>query len=105
VLRRADLASHQRGQATVLTGLVGALEDWLCEDGTGGPRLPPRLHDLVELARGEYAALAPAADVDRLARGRAVIDYVASLTDGQAAALLDVLTGRSSRLWTDAAVL
>jgi dGTPase len=105
VLLRADLASHQRGQATVLTGLVGALQDWLSEDGAGGPRLPPRLHDLVELARAEYAALAPAADVDRLARGRAVIDYVASLTDGQAAGLLDVLTGRSGRLWTDAAVL
>lgn len=105
VLLRADLASHQRGQATVLTGLVGALQDWLAEDGTGGPRLPPRLHDLVELARAEYAALAPAAEVDGLARGRAVIDYVASLTDGQAAALLDVLTGRSGRLWTDAAVL
>jgi dGTPase len=34
-----------------------------------------------------------------------VIDYVASLTDGQATALLDVLTGRSGRLWTDAPVL
>ena len=48
------------------------------------------------------------AEVNRLARGRAVIDYVASLTDGQAWVLLDVLTGRSGRtgrLWTDAAVL
>jgi dGTPase len=104
VLLRADLASHQRGQATVLTGLVGALHDWLTDDESG-PRLPPRLHDLVELARGEYAALAPVAEVDGLARGRAVVDYVASLTDGQAVALLDVLTGRSGRLWTDAAVL
>ncbi|WP_296376288.1 dGTP triphosphohydrolase [Pseudonocardia sp.] len=104
VLLRADLASHQRGQATVLTGLVGALHDWLTDDESG-PRLPPRLHDLVELARGEYAALAPAAEVDGLATGRAVVDYVASLTDGQATALLDVLTGRSGRLWTDAAVL
>ena len=107
VLRRADLASHQRGQATVLTGLVGALHTWLGEAASNpaGPRLPPRLHDLVELARGEYALLAPAAQVDRMARGRAVVDYVASLTDGQAMALLDVLTGRSGRLWTDAAVL
>ena len=40
-----------------------------------------------------------------VASGRAVIDYVASLTDGQATALLDVLTGRTSRLWTDAPVL
>lgn len=105
VLLRADLASHQRGQATVLTGLVGALHDWLTDDDAGGPRLPPRLHDLVELARAEYTVLAPAAEVTGMACGRAVIDYVASLTDGQASALLDVLTGRSGRLWTDAAVL
>ena len=109
VLRRADLASHQRGQATVLAALVDALTAWLAEDGDG-PRLPPRLHDLVELARGEYAALAEegvvkAAQVGDLARGRAVIDYVASLTDAQAGALLDVLTGRSARLWTDAMAL
>ncbi|MDT7652471.1 MAG: dGTPase [Pseudonocardiales bacterium] len=104
VLQRADLASHQRGQATVLAGLVGALQDWLAEDD-GETRTPPRLHDLVELARGEFAALVPAAEVDRMARGRAVVDYVASLTDGQASALLDVLTGRSGRLWADSAVL
>ncbi|GAA2890511.1 dNTP triphosphohydrolase [Pseudonocardia halophobica] len=115
VLRRADLASHQRGQATVVTGLVGALHDWLADGRAGGavsaaPGLPPRLHDLVELARGEFSALAEegvvrAAQVGDLARGRAVIDYVASLTDAQAGALLDVLTGRSARLWTDAMAL
>src|SRR5690348_17962005 len=35
VLRRADLASHQRGQATVLAALVDALTEWLAEDGDG----------------------------------------------------------------------
>jgi dGTPase len=109
VLLRADLASHQRGQATVVTGLIGALRDWLA-DGADPPTLPPRLRDLVELAHGEYTELAgagevAAGEVDRLARGRAVVDYVASLTDGQAGALLDVLTGRSARLWTDAMAL
>jgi dGTPase len=109
VLRRADLASHQRGQATVLTGLVGALADWLTGDDE--VRLPPRLHDLVALAHEEYRGLAaegrlgPDPDVDALARGRAVVDYVASLTDGQAVALLDVLTGRGARLWADAVAL
>ncbi|WP_372453639.1 deoxyguanosinetriphosphate triphosphohydrolase family protein [Pseudonocardia abyssalis] len=96
VLGRADLASYQRGQGTVLTGLVGALADWLADDDA--PRLPPRLHDLAELARSQGAPL-------EQARGRAVIDYTASLTDGQAGALLDVLTGRTGRIWTDAAVL
>ncbi|GAA1260553.1 dNTP triphosphohydrolase [Pseudonocardia aurantiaca] len=110
VLQRADLASYQRGQATVLSGLVGALADWLTDDDEP-VRLPPRLHDLVALAHEEYRSLAadgllgPDPDVDALARARAVLDYVASLTDGQAAALLDVLTGRSARLWTDAVVL
>jgi dGTPase len=111
VLLRADLASHQRGQATVVTGLVGALHEWLRDDrAADAPALPPRLHDLVELSRGEHAALAAdgvvePGEVDRLARGRAVVDYVASLTDAQAGALLDVLTGRSARLWTDAMAL
>jgi dGTPase len=110
VLQRADLASHQRGQTTVLSGLVGALADWLTDDDEP-VRLPPRLHDLVALAHEEYRTLAadgllgPDPDVDAMARARAVLDYVASLTDGQAAALLDVLTGRSGRLWTDAVVL
>ena len=40
-----------------------------------------------------------------LARGRAIVDFVASLTDGQATALLDALTGHSGQLWTDAFVL
>ena len=111
VLQRADLASHQRGQATVLAGLVGALAEWLVDDDEP-VRLPPRLHDLVALAHEEYRGLDGAAlpgdgpaEVAVLARGRAVMDYVASLTDGQAAAMLDVLTGRSGRLWTDAVVL
>jgi dGTPase len=111
VLRRADLASHQRGQATVVTGLVEALDGWLADGRSpDAPALPPRLRDLVELARVEHAELAAAGvvgrdEVDHLARGRAVVDYVASLTDAQAGALLDVLTGRSARLWTDAMAL
>jgi dGTPase len=65
----------------------------------------PHPSTAAELARGELDEVVSAAEVDRMARGRAVVDYVASLTDGQASALLDVLTGRSGRLWTDAAVL
>jgi dGTPase len=116
VLGRPDLALHQRGQARLLTTLVEALHAWLLEpDETA--RLPRRLHDLVELAEAELRAWAdrpedlglPAApgpaDLMAMARGRAVIDFVASLTDGQAVALLDALSGRSGQLWTDAFVL
>ncbi|MDQ3578767.1 MAG: dNTP triphosphohydrolase [Actinomycetota bacterium] len=120
VLLRPDLALYQRGQARLLASLVEALEQWLA-DRYEADRLPRRLHDLVELARAEYGRLAvdlpetlagatgesPAgeAGVMALARGRAVIDFVASLTDGQAVALLDALSGRTGQFWSDAFVL
>lgn len=102
VLERPDLALHQRGQAQLLATLVDALFAWLRDPGEGG-RLPQRLHDLVELAEAELHPRTP----DRLgkAQGRATIDFVAALTDGQARALLDALSGRSGALWTDAFVL
>ncbi|MBP2337737.1 deoxyguanosinetriphosphate triphosphohydrolase family protein [Saccharothrix coeruleofusca] len=120
VLLRPDLALHQRGQARLLTALVEALEQWVT-DRHEANRLPRRLHDLVELAGDEYAELArtePSAlvgatgdvpsgpdAVRALARGRAVVDFIASLTDNQAAALLEALSGRTGQLWTDAFVL
>ncbi|RLK59240.1 deoxyguanosinetriphosphate triphosphohydrolase family protein [Actinokineospora cianjurensis] len=120
VLLRPDLALHQRGQARLLTRLVEALEQWL-GDRYEADRLPRRLHDLVELARVEYDWLArehPQAlvgatgewpegqgTVQALARGRAVIDFAASLADGQAATLLEALSGRTGQFWSDAFVL
>ncbi|HWC78741.1 MAG TPA: dNTP triphosphohydrolase [Pseudonocardiaceae bacterium] len=117
VLRRPDLALNQHGQARLLTALVDELDQWL-GDRREADRLPRRLHDLLELAEGEYRRLAAdrpdllagpggtAPDgpdaVRALARGRAVVDFVASLTDNQAAALLDALSGRRGQLWTDA---
>jgi dGTPase len=120
VLLRPDLALHQRGQARLITALVDALEQWVT-DRHEADRLPRRLHDLVELAESEYSDLArtnPSVLVGAtgelpigpdairgLARGRAVVDFVASLTDNQAAALLEALSGRTGQLWTDAFVL
>jgi dGTPase len=120
VLRRPDLALNQHGQARLLTALVEELDQWL-GDRREADRLPRRLHDLVELAESEYTQLAedrpellvaaggdaPAGPdaVRALARGRAVVDFVASLTDNQAAALLDALSGRRGQLWTDAFAL
>jgi dGTPase len=116
VLERPDLALHQRGQARLLATLVEALHAWLV-DPDEDTRIPRRLHDLVEQADAEHAQLAESpdqlglaappspADVAALARGRAIIDFVASLTDGQAVAMLDALSGRSGQLWTDAFVL
>jgi dGTPase len=102
VLARPDLALHQRGQALLLENLVGALHAWLT-DPQEEARLPRRLHDLVELAEAELPQSTP--DRAARARGRAIIDFVAALTDVQAVALLDALSGRSRQLWTDAFVL
>ena len=113
VLERPELALHQRGQARLVTSLVDALQEWLT-DNTEQTRLPRRLHDLVGLAYEEYSGLAAGrpellagtgATPLQLAYGRAVVDFVASLTDAQSASLLEVLSGRSSALWTDALVL
>jgi dGTPase len=123
VLERPDLALHQRGQARLLATLVEALHAWLV-DPDEVTRIPRRLHDLVAQAEAELSPLAGTADlvaapvsatengarlapgdVAALARGRAIIDFVASLTDNQAVAMLDALSGRSGQLWTDAFVL
>jgi dGTPase len=102
VLARPDLALHQRGQARLLASLVEALLAWLT-DPDEEERLPRRLRDLVELAETEL----PDGTPDRLgrARGRAVIDFVAGLTDNQAVGLMEALSGHSRQLWTDAFVL
>lgn len=120
VLLRPELALHQRGQASLVTTLVDALDAWLL-DRDEFYRLPRRLHDLVELAQSEFSALArsspellvgatgePVTGTDAvrgLARGRAVVDFVASLTDKQAVTLLDALSGRASQPWSDSFVL
>jgi dGTPase len=102
VLARPDLALHQRGQGRLLASLVESLVAWLT-DPDEEERLPRRISDLVELAEAEL----PEGTPDRIsrARGRAVIDFVAALTDSQAVGLMEVLTGHSRQLWTDAFVL
>jgi dGTPase len=102
VLARPDLALHQRGQARLLAELVEALLAWLT-DPNEADRIPRRIRDLVELADAELPEGTP--DRSIRARGRAVIDFVAALTDNQAVGLMDALSGRSRQLWTDAFVL
>jgi dGTPase len=123
VLQRPDLALHQRGQDRLLSTLVEALDNWLI-DRSEVARLPYRLRDLFDHARAEFRALwqddpgalmlpdtewPTASEVaeylERMARGRAVVDFVASLTDEQAAALLEALSGRSTQPWADTFVL
>ncbi|WP_423494612.1 dNTP triphosphohydrolase [Microbacterium esteraromaticum] len=108
ILERPDLTVYQRGQANILVRLVDGFTAWLDDPGDAR-RAPRRLIDLVELATDDYRRLRQDApdlvgartddDLDRLARGRGIIDYVASLTDAQASSLDALLAGQTERLW------
>lgn len=108
VLSRSDVAMYQRGLSRVLTRAVKGLKAWL-EDPHDKYRVPLRLQELVALATHEYAALVRdrpkgvppirSEDVRRLGMGRAILDYVASLSDSQAIAVSEALDGRPDKLW------
>ncbi len=109
VLHRPDLAVYQRGQASVIERLVDALAAWL-DDPRDVHRAPRRLLDLVGLAEADYKQIAVEREIDRarirgLARGRGIIDYIASLTDAQARSLAGLVSGASERLWDGGQVL
>ncbi|MCS5736116.1 dGTP triphosphohydrolase [Herbiconiux daphne] len=108
ILNRPDIAMYQRGLSQVLVTLVTAFSDWL-DDDDDRKRVPRRMLEMVDLATMGYLRLArerphlltdtDAASLQRLGRGRGVIDYVASLSDGQAIAVAEALNGRTDRLW------
>lgn len=120
VLDRPDLALLQRGQATLLAGLVGDLESWVTDPIDVG-RAPRRLVDLVRLATDDYRELARTMpellirptgeaatsqdDLVRLGRGRGIIDYVASLTDDRAVATAAALSGHAGQMWAAGSAL
>ncbi|MGB9035350.1 MAG: phosphodiesterase, partial [Paeniglutamicibacter sp.] len=72
-------------------------------------RAPRRLLDSVEAATGEYRRLltespklfaeASRGEIERLGRARAIVDYIASFTDAQAASVNALLTGTSESIW------
>ncbi|WP_120004837.1 dGTP triphosphohydrolase [Nesterenkonia muleiensis] len=108
ILDRSDLTVYQRGQAKLLERLVLGFSAWL-DDAHDVRRAPRRLLDLVTLATEDMLRLhqdSPellgAADEPALlrqAKGRGIIDYIASLTDAQATSLDALLAGTSERLW------
>lgn len=108
ILDRPDLAVYQRGQARLLERLVDGFTAWL-DDPHDARRAPRRLLDFVELATEDYLLVSredPQAlpeidepELRRRAAGRGIIDYVASLTDAQAAHLDALLAGDAERLW------
>lgn len=110
VLDRPDLTIYQRGQARVLESLVDGFHDWL-NDPDDALRAPRRLIDSVESTTQSYVELRASgvqqavewadADIIRLGRARAVIDYVASFTDAQAMSAAALLGGTADRNWND----
>ncbi|MGO1972782.1 MAG: deoxyguanosinetriphosphate triphosphohydrolase family protein [Propionibacteriaceae bacterium] len=110
ILDRPDLAMLQRGQSQVLTRMVDALDAWL-SDRTDAARAPRRLLDLIECADLGYRkvaaerpelldAQAGEEQLARMARGRGIVDFVASLTDEQAVRFSARLSGDPGLLWS-----
>jgi dGTPase len=109
VLERPELGLLRWGQAHVIDTIVDALDRWL-RDGDESDRAPARLLDMIELARRDYARVrvdrpellegaTDNSDLERFSRGRGIIDYVASLTDGQAHAMARTITGSTDLSW------
>ncbi|WP_353827832.1 deoxyguanosinetriphosphate triphosphohydrolase family protein [Agromyces sp. SYSU T0242] len=108
ILDRSDIVMYQRGLSRVLTRAVKGLMAWI-HDEDDRDRVPQRLKELIAIATDGYAALRAtrpadvpipeAADVHRLGIARGVVDYVASLSDGQAFAVSEAIDGRPDRLW------
>ena len=101
VLENQELAQSQRGMARVIEGLALAFDAWLT-DPFDSRRAPRRLVEWVDETTEELIALQgrrpdlvdaalPAAALQRQGRARAVLDYVASLTDQQAMATFKAL--------------
>lgn len=94
VLERPELGQTQRGQARVMADLALGFDAWLTDPVDAG-RAPRRLLEWVDEATAGYFALrrerpelltgeTSDAGLRRQGRARAVLDYVAALSDQQA---------------------
>lgn len=94
VLERPELGQTQRGQARVIEDLALGFDAWLTDDVDAG-RAPRRLLEWVDQATEGYFTLrgdrpelltgdTSDAGLRRQGRARAVLDYVAALSDQQA---------------------
>ena len=103
VLERPELALPQRGQARIVSDLTLGYDAWLTAPDDA-PRAPRRLQEWVEEVTENTFALrdenpdailgdASDAALRRQSRGRAIVDYVSSLSDQQAIATHRTITG------------
>jgi dGTPase len=100
VINRPGFGIVQAGQARVVEATARELATWVGRAGTTSIRLPRRLRDYIALGfMDKDDPDFPEADEVRV-RSRAILDYVASLTEPQLLMLHDQLTGawRSSMI-------
>lgn len=93
VINSPDLASVQQGQKRIIRGLFVCLLDW-STNAKENDRLPTRLREILKATKGDSAAKH---ELDQLdphgTEGRAVADYISSLTEAQALELYGRLHG------------
>lgn len=95
VIDDPSLATAQRGQCAVIEGLFNEL---ISAAGSAKRlsdrlRLPTQLREFLNLARNDRDTVGAVGGDDRLLIARAVVDYIASLTEHQAVSLYQRLTG------------
>ena len=93
VINRPGFAAVQTGHAAVMRRTAEALDAWVSDEGIDSPRIPRRLRDYYTLGvfdedRADYPN-PPIAHIT----ARAIVDYLASLTEPQLLVLHDQLTG------------
>lgn len=96
VINRPSLATLQMGQRNVLRTLYSALTGWAeaaRRDQREERRLPQHFKELLTLVRADEEALRVKKADDAQLIARAVVDYIASLTEGQALKLYQRLIG------------
>lgn len=86
VIQHPSLASLQRGQVNLVTGLFDMLFDWV-SDEKKLQRVPTRLHDLMVFAERDVRG------TDEAKKARAISDFICVLTEDQAVDLHDRLAG------------
>jgi dGTPase len=97
IIHDPSLATLQQGQGDTISTLFAQLNKWLTEAEARDEmfRLPTRLRDLFDLTFREPGSHAYANKEAR--RARAVADYIASLTEGQAIDLAHRLAGSGNQ--------